>query len=231
MSNIDKQAVQAVADLKAGYTLGHADVAILNELAHIALTSLEAEPAIHRWRRVTVEPYGPYPWHYGNFIGFSKPVDGIEDEYYYSAPPAPVSDSLLSELLAIAKKAADAADECAHAEWSDDSMEHSTAIADWERRAAMLQGAEPVSQPYTLPDGYCIMPMKLTAENGAKCALAGEFSETKFISCPECFGDDECETCDGTGRIEISVPVSWTTIKDIWAKGVEHFAEAAPQQE
>lgn len=44
MSNIDKQAVQAVADLKAGYTLGHADVAILNELARIALASLEAEP-------------------------------------------------------------------------------------------------------------------------------------------------------------------------------------------
>ncbi|MCM6968533.1 DUF551 domain-containing protein [Enterobacter hormaechei] len=44
MSNIDKHAVQAVADLKAGYTLGHADVAILNELARIALASLEAEP-------------------------------------------------------------------------------------------------------------------------------------------------------------------------------------------
>ncbi|HGH4643595.1 TPA: hypothetical protein ACJIWE_000720 [Enterobacter roggenkampii] len=91
MSNIDKQAVQAVADLKAGYTLGYADVAILNELARIALASLEAEPAIHRWRRVTSEPYGPYPWHYGDFIGFSKPVDGIEDEYFYSAPPEPAN--------------------------------------------------------------------------------------------------------------------------------------------
>ncbi|WP_436967367.1 hypothetical protein [Citrobacter amalonaticus] len=146
---------------------------------------------------------------------------------------------------------------------------------------AMLQGAEPVSQRYKLPDGFdfdrfndvvwleavasnphmhspttstiamvalelnrklatgnspaipegcCIMPKKLTAENGAKGALSGEFSENKFINCPECFGDDECETCDGSGRIEISVPVSWTTIKEIWAKGVEHFA-AAPQQE
>ncbi|EPY8431253.1 hypothetical protein ACXG85_001046 [Enterobacter kobei] len=43
MSTITKQAVQAVADLKAGYTLGHADVAILNELVRIALASLEAE--------------------------------------------------------------------------------------------------------------------------------------------------------------------------------------------
>lgn len=98
-------------------------------------------------------------------------------------------------------------------------------------QAEQLSGnTEQVSQPYTLPDGCCIMPMKLTAENGAKGALSGEFSETKFINCPECLGDDECETCDGSGRIEITVPVSWTTIKEIWAKGVEHFA-AAPQQE
>lgn len=90
----------------------------------------------------------------------------------------------------------------------------------------MLQaGNSPVTQ-----DGYVLVPKKLTAENGAKSVLSGEFSETKFINCPECFGDDECETCDGSGRIEITVPVSWTNIKAIWAKGVEHF-EAAPQQE
>lgn len=80
------------------------------------------------------------------------------------------------------------------------------------------------------PDGWALVPKRLTAENGAKGVLSGEFSETKFINCPECFGDDECETCDGSGRIEITVPVSWTNIKAIWAKGVEHF-EAAPQQE
>lgn len=79
-----------------------------------------------------------------------------------------------------------------------------------------------------IPDGYVMVPMRLTAENGAKGALSGEFSETKFVNCPECFGDDECETCDGSGRIEITVPVTWTTIKEIWAKGVEHFA-ASPQ--
>ena len=83
---------------------------------------------------------------------------------------------------------------------------------------------------YFAPPGYVMVPKCLTAENGAKSVMIGEFSETKFINCPECFGDDECETCDGSGRIEISVPVSWTNIKAIWAKGVEHFA-AAPQQE
>lgn len=124
-------------------------------------------------------------------------------------------------------------------------------------RTAMLQGRQPVSNRDELlpgikpapeldsvaknadsmpgnspviPDGYVVVPKRLTAENGAKFLLVGEFSETKFINCTECFGDAECETCDGSGRIEISVPVSWTNIKAIWAKGVEHFA-AAPKQE
>ncbi|EHN5632106.1 molecular chaperone DnaJ [Escherichia coli] len=82
-----------------------------------------------------------------------------------------------------------------------------------------------------IPDGWVIVPKKLTAENGAKGVLSGEFSETTFISCPECFGDDDCETCDCSGRIEIKVPVSWTTIKTIWAKGCEHFSIVAPQQD
>ncbi len=92
-----------------------------------------------------------------------------------------------------------------------------------------LRSAANAQPAPVVPDGYVMVPMRLTAENGAKGALSGEFSETKFVNCPECFGDDECETCDGSGRIEITVPVTWTTIKEIWAKGVEHFA-AAPQE-
>mgnify|MGYP001048115038 CR=1 FL=1 len=41
MSNIDKQAVQAVADLKAGYTLGHADVEIIQQMTLDAVTLLD----------------------------------------------------------------------------------------------------------------------------------------------------------------------------------------------
>ncbi|WP_320338004.1 hypothetical protein [Citrobacter koseri] len=83
---------------------------------------------------------------------------------------------------------------------------------------------------YFAPPGYVMVPKCLTAENGAKGVMIGEFSETKFINCPECFGDGDRETCDGSGRIKISVPVSWTNIKAIWAKGIEHFS-AAPKQE
>ncbi|MFK5899828.1 ead/Ea22-like family protein [Escherichia coli] len=109
-----------------------------------------------------------------------------------------------------------------------------------KKRIAELE-AEPVSQTYKLnelsgnspvtPDGWVMVPKRLTAENGAKGVLFGEFSETTFISCPECFGDDDCETCDCSGRIEIKVPVSWTTIKTIWAKGCEYFSIVAPQQD
>ncbi|EJH2740293.1 hypothetical protein NDH93_004410 [Escherichia coli] len=103
----------------------------------IALASLEAEPAIHRWRRVTFEPYGPYPWHYGNFIGFSKPVDGIEDEYYYAAPPAPVSVPAAMEID----------------DDFDSAFEHGKAVGWNAYRAAMLQ-AEPVSNSDELPLDY-----------------------------------------------------------------------------
>lgn len=94
-------------------------------------------------------------------------TENIEELYVpsKSTPPAPVSDSLLSELLAIAKKAADAADECAHAEWSDDSMEHSTAIADWERRAAMLQGAENAESPTTMQTSPSLDSSQIIAES------------------------------------------------------------------
>ncbi|EFB4732938.1 ead/Ea22-like family protein [Escherichia coli] len=108
-----------------------------------------------------------------------------------------------------------------------------------KKRIAELE-AELVSQTYKLnalsgnspvtPDGWVMVPKRLTAENGAKGALSGEFSETTFISCLECFGDDDCDTCDGSGRIEIKVPVTWSTIKSIWDKGIEYFA-AKPSQE
>lgn len=88
----------------------------------------------------------------------------------------------------------------------------------WGVKYIALSGNSPV-----IPGGWVMVPKKLTAENGAKSLLSGEFLETTFISCPECFTDEECESCDGSGRIKIEVPVSWTTIKAIWNKGVEHF--------
>ncbi|WP_415582947.1 hypothetical protein [Escherichia coli] len=102
-----------------------------------------------------------------------------------------------------------------------------SSVKQWGGRVVPLYTAPPAT---VAPDGWVIVPKKLTAENGAKGVLSGEFSETTFISCPECFGDDDCDTCDGSGRIEIKVPVTWTTIKSIWDKGIAHFAAKPPQE-
>ncbi|HIF4664601.1 TPA: hypothetical protein ACX13S_003462 [Citrobacter koseri] len=82
--------------------------------------------------------------------------------------------------------------------------------------AAMLQaGNSPV-----IPDGYCIMPVSLTVENGAKRALSGEFSTTREVTCPECDGDG-CSDCDGRGDWNEDQIIDWPTIKLIYQKAVE----------
>lgn len=108
MSNIDKHAVQAVADLKAGYTLGNADVAILNELARIALASLEAEAV----GEVVLGEYDDCGCHPDAKV-VCIAADGQADwenfkdgTRLYTAPPAPVSvpDGVLKILLPDAEK-------------------------------------------------------------------------------------------------------------------------------
>lgn len=239
------------------------------------LASLEAEPAIHRWRRVTSEPYGPYPWHYGDFIGFSKPVDGIEDEYFYSAPPVSASAQPLAWLwshrkhqseVSLVRPEDDERAEGAHwSGWSCQSLyasppalvsmpedvswedvpeeitEDDMALASaWAHgfnqcRAAMLQCAKNAesrcSNSPVIPDGYCIMPLKLTANNGAKGALCGEFHVQYRIVCQSCVGEG-CEDCNHTGGWDAEIPVSWDTIKRIHESAVEACAlPASPQQE
>ncbi|WP_395280852.1 hypothetical protein [Enterobacter cloacae] len=136
MSNIDKHAVQAVADLKAGYTLGHADVAILNELFAIALASLEAEGGLSNLV-ASQESLG------GDFEKVL--AENIEELYVpgISAPPAPVSvpDELTRE-------------EYKRRFMEDDDFDD-TFSGGWNAcRAAMLQGAEPVTTAYKLPEDF-----------------------------------------------------------------------------
>ncbi|WP_426237406.1 hypothetical protein [Pseudomonas sp. TWP3-2] len=75
-----------------------------------------------------------------------------------------------------------------------------------------------------LPDGYCIMPKSLTAENGAKALLLGEFKVTVTNECPECAElddpDEYCEICDGEGQYSQSHTISWDQIKFIYSKAV-----------
>ena len=79
-----------------------------------------------------------------------------------------------------------------------------------------------------------IMPRELTAENGAKYLLSGDFKETVILQCEICVGsgdgrgyidqESHCLSCDGAGDYSLSVTVSWTTIKEIYDKAVEHLS-------
>lgn len=75
-----------------------------------------------------------------------------------------------------------------------------------------------------------LMPTRLTAENGAKAALIGEFFESIEVVNDDYCGCGKCDFCldglseDSPMTVE-EVPVSWTTIKAIYTKAVEHFAK------
>jgi len=67
-----------------------------------------------------------------------------------------------------------------------------------------------------------VMPRRLTAENGAKAAMIGEFFVYHNTTCPDCLGDG-CEDCNGIGGFSQQIPIPWTTIKEIYAKAVSLF--------
>lgn len=77
------------------------------------------------------------------------------------------------------------------------------------------------------------LPKELTAGNGAKSLLRGAFYETYDISNPD-FCSENCDDChddcaiDDICREEYliqEVPVSWTTIKEIYKKIVKYYQE------
>lgn len=78
-----------------------------------------------------------------------------------------------------------------------------------------------------------LMPKELTAENGAKYLLSGEFRESIILQCEDCNGtgedehsnDQTCESCSGSGDYNQAVTVSWTTIKKIYKMSAEFLGE------
>lgn len=72
-----------------------------------------------------------------------------------------------------------------------------------------------------------LMPSELTAENGAKYLLSGEFKESKEIACVECDPRDlavDCELCNGSGTLIDDITISWNNIKSIYALAVEKLS-------
>lgn len=80
------------------------------------------------------------------------------------------------------------------------------------------------------PKDMVMMPQSLTAENGAKGLLSGEFLEKVILQCEYCDdgwedeeAGEECQYCGGSGDYSLNVPVQWTTIKEIYAMAVKHL--------
>ncbi|WP_426757908.1 hypothetical protein [Enterobacter cloacae complex sp. 419I3] len=208
MSNIDKHAVQAVADLKAGYTLGHADVAILNELARIALASLEAEPVA--WRHFQKTPTYVGYWILNDY----KPnCSGVEP--LYTAPPAPesVPDGVLKSLLPDAEKSEF---------WFEhdgkilfEGVKFNNAVFD-ACRAAMLQGADgtltnegtiPVTQFKPVADLY-----GLTSPTGGETSFTFDAVE----ACDFIDGGWSCQEYVELERFQEAVSGNSPVIPDGW---------------
>jgi hypothetical protein len=91
--------------------------------------------------------------------------------------------------------------------------------------------AEQSAPVEVVPDGYCIMPRQLTAENGAKALLLGEFKLLATKECPECCELEEptegCSMCDGEGEYGQKHTIPWDQIKFIYSKAVEGLAVKA----
>ncbi|MPS98249.1 MAG: hypothetical protein E2581_07085 [Pseudomonas sp.] len=97
-------------------------------------------------------------------------------------------------------------------------------IPECSRPTELSQSAPAVS----IPDGYCLMPRRLTAENGAKALLLGEFKLEVTRECPECLDLDEpaegCEICDGEGEYAQRHTIPWDQIKFIYSEAVKGLA-------
>lgn len=88
--------------------------------------------------------------------------------------------------------------------------------------------AEPSAPTALIPEGYCIMPRRLTAENGAKTLLLGKFKLEVTHECPECHELEEpaegCEICDGEGEYGQRYVIPWDKIKFIYSEAVKGLA-------
>lgn len=134
--------VQAVFDLKAGYTLGLADVEILKRVARMALAALDSEPVAWTWQHLD-------QWHVTKDEERVRDLvwDGVKVEpLYRHAQPAPVvPDDVMDALQKVARIRLDLND------FDGDYRGIADCLSDAEealievvnRRAAMLNGGKP----------------------------------------------------------------------------------------
>jgi len=75
-------------------------------------------------------------------------------------------------------------------------------------------------------DTAVYVPCELTAENGAKAAMTGEFKIDVPMVCSACNFHEaqvDCEVCGGEVNYMQSVTIPWDSIKNIYRAAVKHF--------
>ena len=230
-----EEQIQAIYDLKVGYTLGHADIAMLKAMARQLLASMEQTP-------VYLRPFGDDG---ETFVA----CDGNDERAIplYAAPQLPqtsvvVSDEVIDTFEAEFRRAFEVSAGVEQlieigcqgekfslsirdaATWwklgraailkhsapfivtSDHRMMEMPQVEDINAVAAMLQGAEPVSQPSTLREALAairnlgpIDAEKIQAERDALneptcwCLACRPvtMNDPRFVVCPEC-GNKRC---------------------------------------
>lgn len=159
----------------------------------IALASLEAEPVAWAHRLINKRNGVVHPWVYGSAEACPSEGDifNIEVMPLYTAPPAPVSVPAAMEID----------------DDFDSAFEHGKAVGWNAYRAAMLQGAKPVTTAYKLRDavetirnsGIEIDAEKIFADRDAlnapdcwcRTCRPVTISDMRFVVCPEC-GNKRC---------------------------------------
>ncbi|EFA5318598.1 hypothetical protein EYX56_05000 [Escherichia coli] len=138
-----EEQIQAIYDLKVGYTLGHADIAILKSMARQLLAGMEQEPVA--W--IVHARGGDQLTADGGYVANAEGMGGVgSTPLYRAAPPAPVSvPECFERLLGHAYVMTMGHD------WNKGTMagHHREKLcqAVEECRAAMLQGAIVVNAP------------------------------------------------------------------------------------
>ncbi|KGT87212.1 hypothetical protein NG99_23590 [Erwinia typographi] len=69
------------------------------------------------------------------------------------------------------------------------------------------------------------VPARLTAENGAKAALMGEFKVEYEMCCFQCDGAG-CDECNDRGSWVERHIIPWDTVKEIYSAAITHFESA-----
>ncbi|EOU3427673.1 hypothetical protein ACNVK0_000041 [Enterobacter hormaechei] len=225
------------AEGNAHVVLSPADSLLINN-ARIALASLEAEPVAWAHRLINKRNGVVHPWVYGSAEACPSEGDifNIEVMPLYTVPPAPVSVPAAMEMD----------------DDFDSAFEHGKAVGWNAYRAAMLQGAKPVTTAYKLRDavetirnsGIEIDAEKIFAERDAlnapdcwcRTCRPVTISDMRFVVCPECgnkrcpHANDHRNACTGSnepGQEGSAYPAApQQEVTQALAKGMERYGDA-----